>query len=57
MPKLALALLEIALAIANRFFFDLLPIHLSSFAVVFLDLLGDFLVSHDPVSSNFLKML
>ena len=57
MPRLALALSEIAVAFANKSFFDSLPIHLSSLAVVFLDLPGGFLASHDPVSLSFLKML
>ena len=38
MPRLALALLEIAVAVANWSFFDSLPINLFSLAVVFLDL-------------------
>ena len=42
MPRLALALLEIAVAVANRSFFDSLPIHLSSLTVDFLGLSGDF---------------
>ena len=57
MPRLALGLLEIADAVANLSFFDSLPIPLSSLAVVFQGLPGGFLVSHDPVSSSFLKIL
>ena len=57
MLRLALALLEIAVAVTNWSFFDLLPLHLSSLAVVFLSLTGGFLVSCDPVSSSFLKIL
>ena len=36
MPMLTLALLEIAYAVANRYFFYSIPIHLSSLAVLFL---------------------
>ena len=44
MPRLALALLEIAVCYSESIlFFDLLPIHLSSIAVVFLGLTGGFL--------------
>ena len=53
----ALALLEIAVVVANLSFFDSLPIHLSSFAVVFLGLPRGFLASHDRVISSFRKML
>ena len=56
-PRLALALLEIAVAVANQSYFDSLPIHLSSFAVVFLGQPGDFLASHDSLSLSFLKTL
>ena len=44
-------------SIRDSGFFNLLPIHLSSLAVVFLGLPGGFLSSHDPVSSSFLKIL
>ena len=57
MPRLALALLEIAVVVANRSFFDSLPIPLSSFAVVFLGLPGGFLASNYPVSSHYLIIL
>ena len=52
MLKLALLLLEIAVAVANRSFFDSLPIHLSSLVDVFLDLPGGFLALNQ-VSLNF----
>ena len=55
MPRLALALLEKAVAVANRSFFDSLPIHPTSLAVVFLGLPGGFMASHDPLSQVFLK--
>ena len=42
MPRLSLASLDIAVTVANRFFFDSLPIHLSSLEVVFLGLPGVF---------------
>ena len=57
MPKLALTLLEISVAVANRFFIDSLSIHLPPLEVVFLGRPGCFLASHDPVSSSFLKIL
>ena len=57
MPRLASALLEIADADANQSFFDSLPIHLYSVAVDLLGLPGGFLVSHDPVSLSFLRIL
>ena len=57
MPKLALALLEKVVAVESRSFFDSLPIHLSSLAVVFLGLPGGFLASHDQVSWIFLRIL
>ena len=50
MPRLALALFGIAVAVSNQSFVDSLPIHLSSLAVVFLGLPGGFLASHGPVS-------
>ena len=57
MPRLALALLKMAVAVTNQSFFDSLSIYMSSLALVFLGLLGGFLASHDQVSSNFLKIL
>ena len=57
MPMLALALLEISVAVANRSFFYSLPIHLSFLVVIFLCPPGSFLASPDPVSSSFLKIL
>ena len=52
MQMLALALLEIAVAVTNRFFFIYYPSIYFSFAVVFLGLPSGFLASHDPVSKN-----
>ena len=49
--------LEIVVAVANRSFFDSLPIHLSSFAVVFICLKGSFLASHGLDFSGFHKIL
>ena len=59
MPSLALTLLGIVVTVtvANRSFFDTLPIHLSSLAVVFLCRPGGFLALHDQFSSSFLKIL
>ena len=57
MPRLALAILEIAVAVTNRSFFDSLPDNLSSLTVVSLCLPGCFLASHDPVSLDFIKIL
>ena len=58
-PRLELSLLQKVVAVANRSFFDSLPIHLSFLSVFFLGLQGVFffLASQDPVSSSFLKML
>ena len=56
MPRLALALVEIPVAVTNRSFL----IHfqsISSLVVVFLGLPGGFLASHDQVSSSFLNIL
>ena len=50
MPRLALALLEIAAAVTNPSIFDSLPMHLSSLAVVFLGLPAGCLASHNSVS-------
>ena len=46
-PRLALALLELAVAVANRSFFDSLTIYLSFFAVILLGLQDGFLALHD----------
>ncbi len=56
MPRLALALLEIVVAITNQSFFDSLPIHLSSLAVVFLGLPVGFLAPHELVSFRFFEI-
>ena len=57
MARLALGLLEIVVAVANRSFFDSLSINLSSLVVIFLNLSGSFLASQNPVFSSFLKIL
>ena len=57
MARLALGLLKIVVAAANRSFFDSLPMHLSSLAVLFLGLSGGFWALHDPVSFSFHKIL
>ena len=54
--RLSLTTFAISVAVANLFFLDDNVIHLSVFAVVFLNIPGDFLASYDPVSLNFFKM-
>ena len=57
MPSLSLGLFEIAVAVANKSFFDSLPISLSSLAEIVPGLPGGFLASHHPVFSSILKIL